>query len=631
MKTETRRYSSGDIIFREGEASDSAFVIEAGQVELIKSGRAGLVRLSMLGKGDLFGEMGVLDKGPRSATARAEGEVTVKIIPRDEFLRAVQDDPQTALKIMARMARRLRDTDERLANSSPQPAGPSVSTALVTTAQQVNGPTAAGTPGPMMAGPPRGTLLQRLVSAFRPLRGTMANQARPRVVGVTPLSLDPEFDQRPYLIEALGGIPGITIKATTSDLPPPDEGEVVRDPIRARLAARQIVVDEKLDLLIWGGEDETGRVVELHFAPATLPEVERLAAFPPDGRLVVPADFDEAWSPLFKAAMMAALGEAGNPLPSLVVAAMETGLAPPEGMSGDEQASVLVTWAFTALLAGLTHRKITMLDQACQAFQRAIPMLPRDADAEWSLIHRTLGLALESRAESGAANATDLLKQAATAYQTAIDSLRRDTDGRIWGVLHARLGAVMFRIDLKTGDDATLKAAIQHYQAAAQVFTRTDHPWRWAEIMNSLGQALQVYGDHLKSTAMLAKAVEILRSATEVRTAEAAPLLYATTRNNQGSALFMLAKHTSDPEAMRLAAVAFQDALSVYNAAGGRGGLAYTIEKNLDRAEILLRRQAERTVAQPAWATVDGPETVPEDDASEEITGLNTVRDDDRF
>jgi CRP-like cAMP-binding protein len=55
---------------------------------------------------ELFGELGLLDNTPRSATAR--GTVTVKAIPRYEFLRQVEADPETTLKIITMLARRMR-------------------------------------------------------------------------------------------------------------------------------------------------------------------------------------------------------------------------------------------------------------------------------------------------------------------------------------------------------------------------------------------------------------------------------------------------------------------------------------------------------------------------------------------
>ena len=69
----TDAYKDGDIIFREGEPSDRAFEIIAGQVEITQPGPGGEEELARLEPGAAFGDMGILDHGNRSATAPAGG------------------------------------------------------------------------------------------------------------------------------------------------------------------------------------------------------------------------------------------------------------------------------------------------------------------------------------------------------------------------------------------------------------------------------------------------------------------------------------------------------------------------------------------------------------------------------
>lgn len=620
MASETRRYAPGEIIFREGEISETAFVIEVGRVELIKTGKGGLVRLALLGVGDLFGEMGVLDKGPRSATARAEEDCLLQVIPRADFLRMVEDDPATALKIMTRMAKRLRDTDDRLAGKPEDGGGTGngssngkASTALV--------PVAARPPAPALRQPtyvggiprssPAGRLIHRIVTAFRggPTDPEEAKR-RPKVVAVTPLSLEPEYDQRPFLIEALSSLDRATFKETSRDLPPPDSGQFVRDPARARVAARQMLADEKADLIIFGGEDDTGRVIELRFASSETPDPDRLGSFPPEATLVIPADFDAAWAPLIKAVVLAALGGETPALPALLDESASLGLNPPAGMSASEQAAVYACYGYACARA--MRRRRDLVDRTMEAWTKAIERLPRDAEDDWLVLHRLLGMLLQMKGEQG--RDEGLLREAAAAYEQALEAIHRDTDPMGWAALEVRLAQTLFRIDMIGGDETALRAALTHYQAALTVFSRADHPWRWAELMTAVGQVLQVFGDHLKSVEVLKKAVEVCRSAMEVRTAEVAPLLYAATRNNMGSALFLLAKHTSDPEYMRLAAVAFRDAMAVHRSTGSKGPLAKTIDKNMRRADALLQRHESRPVAVPIWAAEEAPETSDSED-----------------
>jgi len=71
-------------------------------------------RIARLGPGDLFGEVAILDPGPRSTTVRPATEVVAIRVQRDEFIKVATADPQVALGILEVLARSLRETTERL-------------------------------------------------------------------------------------------------------------------------------------------------------------------------------------------------------------------------------------------------------------------------------------------------------------------------------------------------------------------------------------------------------------------------------------------------------------------------------------------------------------------------------------
>lgn len=74
-------FKAGEIIFRQGYPADNAYVVESGQVEIFKeTPGASDERIAVLDAGQMFGEYGVLDDAPRSASARALTDVTLKIM-----------------------------------------------------------------------------------------------------------------------------------------------------------------------------------------------------------------------------------------------------------------------------------------------------------------------------------------------------------------------------------------------------------------------------------------------------------------------------------------------------------------------------------------------------------------------
>jgi CRP-like cAMP-binding protein len=97
-------YPDGGVIFIRGDSGSNAYLVRRGLVEIREAGRA----LETVRPGELFGEMALIDEGPRSASAVAVGPTEVAIIDRDAFHRLVRSDPDFALGVMHEMARRLR-------------------------------------------------------------------------------------------------------------------------------------------------------------------------------------------------------------------------------------------------------------------------------------------------------------------------------------------------------------------------------------------------------------------------------------------------------------------------------------------------------------------------------------------
>ena len=108
-------FGHDDIIFREGQYADSMFEIESGSVGIYANyGSSDAQLLATLGKNEYFGEMGLAECYPRSATAVAlEDETTVDEIGADEFSEFFQEQPDVVLTIMRSLSARLRETNAR--------------------------------------------------------------------------------------------------------------------------------------------------------------------------------------------------------------------------------------------------------------------------------------------------------------------------------------------------------------------------------------------------------------------------------------------------------------------------------------------------------------------------------------
>lgn len=101
-------YADGEVIFEEGSSGDWIYLIMAGEVEIYKTVRGRKVVVDVLKRGDIFGEVSFVDKQPRSAAARALGEVQVGIYDRTFLSQEYNKLPLDFRAVFDALARRLR-------------------------------------------------------------------------------------------------------------------------------------------------------------------------------------------------------------------------------------------------------------------------------------------------------------------------------------------------------------------------------------------------------------------------------------------------------------------------------------------------------------------------------------------
>ena len=113
-----RKISSGTVIFRELDESDALYLVERGRIIISKHVKGDVdIVLTRFQPGDFFGEMGLFDTAPRSATAHAESDAVLWRLDRKAFQHILTDYPEMAARICYRLVNvfiaRLRVTNEQ--------------------------------------------------------------------------------------------------------------------------------------------------------------------------------------------------------------------------------------------------------------------------------------------------------------------------------------------------------------------------------------------------------------------------------------------------------------------------------------------------------------------------------------
>ena len=116
-----RRFAAHQVIFREGDASDTCYVVRSGHARAVREHADGrTIALAHFGPGDIFGELAMFDDELRSATVETLDEVAAVALAGGDMRRLLSRHPDIAVKLVIALGRRLRAANERLARQSFQ-------------------------------------------------------------------------------------------------------------------------------------------------------------------------------------------------------------------------------------------------------------------------------------------------------------------------------------------------------------------------------------------------------------------------------------------------------------------------------------------------------------------------------
>ncbi len=110
-----KQVTKGNVVLTEGEVGDSLYTIVSGRVKVFIGDEDGReIILKILGPGDFFGEMSLIDSQPRSASVSTLENSVFKVLSRQAFENAVERAPRIATLVMQALAKRLRDADRKI-------------------------------------------------------------------------------------------------------------------------------------------------------------------------------------------------------------------------------------------------------------------------------------------------------------------------------------------------------------------------------------------------------------------------------------------------------------------------------------------------------------------------------------
>jgi CRP-like cAMP-binding protein len=111
-----RNFKAGEVLFREGDPGNKAYVLQSGRVRLTKRVFRSDVIVEELGKGDFCGELALVMKTTRPTSAVVMEDATMLVLPADQFDEMVEQNPAISVQMLRRMATRITRIQFRLSN-----------------------------------------------------------------------------------------------------------------------------------------------------------------------------------------------------------------------------------------------------------------------------------------------------------------------------------------------------------------------------------------------------------------------------------------------------------------------------------------------------------------------------------
>ena len=139
-----RRFAAQQVIFREGDESDTCYVVRHGHARAVRENADGrMIALAHFGPGDIFGELAMFDNERRSATIETLDPLDAVAVAGSDMRRLLREHPDIAVKLVIALGRRLREANERLSRQSFQTVQSRVAVVLLQLVGQAQGEGAA--------------------------------------------------------------------------------------------------------------------------------------------------------------------------------------------------------------------------------------------------------------------------------------------------------------------------------------------------------------------------------------------------------------------------------------------------------------------------------------------------------
>ena len=561
-------FKDKDYIFKEGEPADYVFQIIRGNVSL--SFRNEFVEKLKIG--DYIGIENIsVGKNTYRYTARSEGKTELRPIFYADFLEKIKNDEKTALYVSQRVTTSSplvkKESPSPRQNDNPKEKSKSLHEKvnfnnLGITHNIIKVETASPTTIENDPGKKR-----NIVSGIfkeKP-ENEVFTEKEDFMILVSKIEGDETGACKEWILAALKNMPKSKIYGIENEIS-------IKMPIVHETAtAKNLVTSFKADCLIWGGLDDNGQLMELHFTSAEDPYYNDGLGFSAINPVYIPLNGGNEYYRILRSSCLGATSARTKTQCENLSLLLEDALMKAHiliennrGLSSREHACNLIAYANSCFKKGFFDRRgIKYLNEAVSIYGLALHLLPDNDTKTAAFANHQLGRIYSIKAAKS--KNPDDCKKAISFFENAAQSTPKEITPFLWANINFKLGELFFKIAVKEGIEEYYRKAIAALNGCASVYTVETDAQHWAEIANFTAKILFTHGEEYKNIEEINRGIAMCESALSIRTKDEFPILWANTTVNMASGLFLAGKNQKDTGIIMQAKRRFNEARDIYD------------------------------------------------------------------
>ncbi|MGD9637867.1 MAG: Crp/Fnr family transcriptional regulator [Alphaproteobacteria bacterium] len=580
MSEVLKEYAKGDIIFREGDISNLAYIVVQGSVDIFKKGISDPI--ATIKNGDIIGEMSAIDGKPRSCSAMAKTKVILEEIKASQLKEQIEKDKDFSLSIIKSLIKRMRDTDNKLSST----ANNQVERINTSTNVEEKDLSAAQESSTQVKTEDNVSNFNFMGWLFGSKANSIFNLYLPSIMG------DKNNQLRNQLLEFFETLDFFNANKASDCNNVTSYVKQISKKNGDILLKCEINYDSNILAVA---------LITKHPNPYTYTNILHNSF-----KFYIPISAEDGNFSLLKCLIAGFVNPRSKKqkdalaaiLPSFIDDA-KTSLASPKLHSPQLIAYNLICFGVVCFNLYNLNNDDKWLKTAIEIFQKtlSIPNNQTEISFAGNFLLAQCYSCLCNKKEYQESNMNLAVKH----YNIAKTLLNSSIDAEKLAIIDSQISFICSTVGMVEGRKDDLLNSITCAKSALAYFSSQKEISKWSAVANNMAQTMQFYGNLYGDIDYIKSSIEAFELILATRDKKKNPLLWAETKNNLASSCFILGKYTNNNKDFQEAAEAFEEAANIYKTHKQEKQAHVSLRNHKLATEACAKTAAQKTSRDETW------------------------------